>query len=253
MITMKCLVINLKRAFERKKYISSQLEQLSLDYEFIEGVDWKDLDLSSLPTTTRNVSIKNSFRTLTSGEIGCNLSHRKVLKRLTKSSEKMVAVLEDDVRLSKEFPEVLNALEDSSKYFDLVFLGSSFKPGETIDLASLNEEFHFSISMNIQKGAWGYVITKKAAKEFLKCFPEITGPIDDTLHAYSVHGLRTYLLNPKIVFHDEEAKKFSFIRETKRTKKLSEEAVRFVLKYYERYSHKQEFRKRIKSVDIDGG
>ena len=44
---MKCFVINLKRAVERKEYISNQLQQLSQEFEFVEGVDWKEIDPSS--------------------------------------------------------------------------------------------------------------------------------------------------------------------------------------------------------------
>ena len=68
-----------------------------------------------LTQTARHIKIKNSYRTLTLGQMGCNLSHRNVLKWLVDSSERMITVLEDDVRLSNDFPDVLDALENNNQ------------------------------------------------------------------------------------------------------------------------------------------
>lgn len=243
---MKCFVINLKRATNRKKYITHQLNQVSQKFEVIEGVDWQNIDPSLLPKTTKNFKIKNSFRTLTPGQIGCNLSHRKILKWLVNSSEKMVAVLEDDIRLSKEFPEVLNTLEKSPINFDIVFLGSRFLPKKLVNLVPLNAKYKLSLSKSREKGTWGYVITRGAAQEFLRILPEITGPIDDALHAYYLHGLKTFTLNPQTVFHEGDGKRGSYVMEKKTERLLiTEEAVRFVSMFYEYYSHKINFIKRV--------
>ena len=248
---MKCVVINLKRAVERKRYISNQLQQLSQEYEFVEGVDWKDINPASLSQTSSHIKIKNSYRTLTLGQMGCNFSHRNVLKWLVESSERMITVLEDDVRLSNDFPDVLNVIETTTIPFDIVFLGSRFTEEGLVNLVPLNNKFNFSLSKAKEKGGWGYVITKEAAKKFLRILPEVTGPIDDALHAYFLHGLKTYTLNPQIVFHEEEAKRFSFNTETKIEHFVfKEELMRFVSLFYEFYAHKTCFSKRVKAEKI---
>lgn len=248
---MKCFVINLKRAVERKRYITTQLHKLSQEFEFVEGIDWKDIDPKLLSKTSQHFKIKNSFRTLTLGQMGCNLSHRKILKGLVGSSEKMIAVLEDDVRLSNDFSKILSTLETSPHRFDIVFLGSRFKENGLINLVPLNDNFNFSLSKAREKGAWGYVITRDAAKEFLRILPEVTGPIDDALHAYFLHGLKTYTLNPQVVFHEEEAERFSYNTENRLERLiLKEELMRFVSLFYELYSHKTHFRQRIKSEEM---
>ncbi len=207
-----------------------------------------DIDPSCHSNTSRHFKIKNSFRSLTLGQIGCNLSHRKILKWLIDSSESIIAVLEDDVRVSSEFPKALETLLKAPLRFDIVFLGSRFTAKGLVNLVPLNDRFHLSLSKSREKGTWGYVITKEAAKDFLKILPEITGPIDDELHAYFLHGLKTFTLNPQIVFHEEEAKKFSYITENKLEKLiLKEEIMRFASLFCEYYSHKKSFRKRIKS------
>ena len=245
---MKCFVINLKRATKRKKYISNQLNLVSQEFEVIEGIDWQVIDQSLQSKTAKNIKIKNSFRTLTPGQIGCNLSHRKILKWLVNSSENMIAVLEDDIRLSKEFPEVLNALEKSHQEFDIVFLGSRFPPPKLVNLVPLNDKFNFALSKSRDKGTWGYVITKSAAQKFLSFIPEITGPIDDALHAYYLHGLKTFTLNPQVVYHEGEEKRVSFVTEKKlESLILTEEVLRFVSMFFEFYIHRINFRKRVNS------
>ncbi|MDE2674625.1 MAG: glycosyltransferase family 25 protein [Paracoccaceae bacterium] len=241
---MKCLVINLRRAVERKQYISNQLNQVSQEFEFVAGVDWKEIDASLQPVTARHIKIKNSFRSLSMGEIGCNLSHRKILKWLASSSEKMIAVLEDDVRISKDFPEAITVLAETHCKFDIVFLGSDSQKGQLTNLIPLSNKFHLSLRSKRDTGAWGYVITRQAAQKFLKIFPEITGPIDDALHAYYVHGLKTFTLNPQIVFHEEEAKKNSYNLEKTHKKKFKEKIMNFPLKYYEKYVYKVHFLRR---------
>ena len=249
---MRCFVINLKRAASRKQYITSQLNQISQQFEIIEGIDWKDIHFSQQPKTARNIKIKGSFRTLTRGQLGCNLSHRKVLKWLVNSSEKMIAVLEDDVRISKDFPDILSVLDITPHKFDIVFLGSTFQRKQLINLVPLNNVFHLSLSKSREGGAWGYVITKEAATNFLKIFPEITGPIDDALYAFHAHGLKTFTLNPQIVFHEEEAQRFSYNNEENNNRNLiiKEEIIRILPSFYDRYSRKFQLWKRIRSEKI---
>ena len=248
---MKCFVINLKRAVERKQYISNQLNQISQKFEIIEGMDWKDINTSLFSKTSRNIKIKNSFRSLTPGQMGCNLSHRKILNWVAEGSEKMVAVIEDDVRLSKDFCEILDVLENTPQRFDIVFLGSRFKGKQLANLIPLNKQFYFALSKSREKGAWGYVITKEAAQKFLRIVPDITGPIDDALHAYYLHDLKTYTLNPQIVFHEEEGIKFSYNKEKKiGNLKFKEEVLRLISLFFEFFSHKIYKRKRIKSEKV---
>ena len=149
---MKCFVINLKRAVERKQYITNQLKQISQEFEIVEGTDWKDIETSLLSCTARHIKLKSSYRPLTRGQVGCNLSHRKILKWLANSSEKMMAVLEDDLRLSKDFSMVLKYLENSPHGFDIVFLGSPFQEEHLVDLVPLNKKYNYSLSKSREGG-----------------------------------------------------------------------------------------------------
>ena len=254
---MKCFVINLKRAVERRNYISNQLAQVSQEFEFFEGVDWRNLNRSLPIKTGKNLKIRKSFRPMSRGELGCNLSHRKILNWLVKSSENMIAVLEDDVRVSKDLTEVLCSLECSiptKNNFGIVFLGSKISSSrrrsktDLVDLIPLNTKYNLSLSRRLEGGTYGYVITKEAAVEFLRKLPLPTGPIDDALHAYFLHRIKTYTLNPQVVFHEEEAKRFSYIKEEGiQIVRLQNKIMSFFPKCYEKISHEIHFRKRVRT------
>ena len=109
-----------------------------------------------------------------------------------------------------------------------------------------------SLSKSREGGAWGYVITKEAATKFLKILPEITGPIDDALYAFHAHGLKTFTLNPQIVFHEEEARRFSYNNEENNNRNiiLKEEIRRILPSLYDRYSRKFHLWKRIRTETI---
>lgn len=245
---MKCIVINLKRALDRKKFMSNQLNNLSIDFEFFEGVDWKNIDSSLLTNTVPNIKLKNSYRKLSLGYMGCNFSHRHVLRWLAnQSKEKMVTILEDDVLLSTDFPRVLNLIENSTQKFDIIFLSKRhYERDYLVNLKSLSDKYFLALSRREEAGALGYVITKSAAQEFLRILPDVTGPIDDALHAYYLHGLTTYTLNPQIVLHGEIGINYSYnLENTSEGKSFRDEILRLFPKYYGYLLHQIYFRKRV--------
>ena len=249
---MKVIVINLKRAEERRNYISKQLNHFGQNFEIFEGMDWRDIDPTLLSSTAKNLKIRKSFRPMTRGQMGCNLSHRGVLKWLADSSEEMITILEDDVRLSEDFPETLTAIENTPHNFDIIFLSSRVfvssrrRITDLINLVPINQIYYLSLSKRLDGGALGYVITKSAAKQFLKTLPLPTGPFDDALHAYFMHGLETFTLNPQIVFHGIEGERFSYIEEEKTLINTKNNLLGLLPKFYEIISHNIYFRKRIK-------
>ena len=246
---MRVFVINLKRAVERREYISNQLNQISQKFELVNGIDWQNIDPLLQKITAKNIKIKNSFRPMTLGELGCNLSHRKVLNWLVQSKEKMIAVLEDDVRLAQDFPQILHEIEihPPPSQFDIVFLHNYINRNHLVNISPINWGYNLSISKRLGGGALGYVITKSAAKIFLDVFPKPTGPIDDCLHAFFAHGLKTYYLHPPIVFLGIEAKRFSFIEEGRGNLDLMNyKARKFLPKCIGLASHKISLMRRLK-------
>ncbi len=47
---MRAYVVNLARSPERRAHIIAELEKSGIDYEFVDGVDGRDLDLHDAQT-----------------------------------------------------------------------------------------------------------------------------------------------------------------------------------------------------------
>lgn len=96
---IKAYLVNLDRSPGRLDFMRRQFEALGLAVERVAAVDGSTIDLAPYADSG-----------LTPGEVGCFLSHRAIWEKLLRSDDDHALVLEDDVRLSTELPELLSNL-----------------------------------------------------------------------------------------------------------------------------------------------
>lgn len=109
---MKTFIINLDRDRDRWSHIQDQASAADLDFERISGVSGRDLSQEALnqhycPSTAKWRQARN----LTPAEIGCALSHLKTYREILRRDLPRALVLEDDVDLTADVPDVLCGLE----------------------------------------------------------------------------------------------------------------------------------------------
>jgi len=100
---MRVYVINLARSPERRAHMVRELRKAGIEYEFVEGVEGRDLDLSDTSLVDPAWLGEGPFW---SGVVGCYLSHLKVHKKMLEADIQRALVLEDDVLL----PDDMGAL-----------------------------------------------------------------------------------------------------------------------------------------------
>lgn len=107
---MKIFVINLDKDKARMESIDFQLRQLGISYERVPGVYAKNM------TKEERCKVVNRFRwwcavgrDVVPAEIGCALSHYGIYKRM--SSDDVVCILEDDIKIDDTFAERLQEVE----------------------------------------------------------------------------------------------------------------------------------------------
>lgn len=105
---MRIFVINLDRNTERLASTDAELRRFGLAYERFPAVSGRDL------TPAERKACYRPFRArcvsgvgLGAGEIGCALSHVGVYRKMIRENVPVALVLEDDVKLSDAFPELL--------------------------------------------------------------------------------------------------------------------------------------------------
>lgn len=114
-MAVSVFVINLDRDVVRIASTKAQLDGLGLAFERIPAVLG-----SALTTAERHAhydeakSKRRMARALSPAEIGCALSHVKVYRKMLDENLELALVLEDDVRLPTDLPELLAAYEGAA-------------------------------------------------------------------------------------------------------------------------------------------
>lgn len=201
---MRCIVINLPLAWERREAIESEFRRAGLDYELwpaISGFDLTDDIKNSVDHETRD---HLGMRRLDDATVGCGLSHMAVFRHLLESGDEMVAVFEDDARLHPDLPDVLDALSGKAQNFDIIKLQRRYTHLTYVPVYQLLPSYSLGRVRYSDVGAYGYVITRHAAAHLLQRFPHPVHEIDWIIPRFWENGLRhVFYVNPPVVFHDD--------------------------------------------------
>ena len=102
-------VISLVRETARRENIKQRLTALGANYEFFNAVDGKTLQPSQYThrMQTRHHFLKEGFE-MTSGEIGCFMSHHNLWQKIADGANEYALVLEDDAVWDNDFADVIN-------------------------------------------------------------------------------------------------------------------------------------------------
>ena len=120
---MDIFVINLDHATERLAKVKEQLDALELPFKRINAIDGQTLDLDNSRLEKKNFKL-TQLRECTLGELGCAESHRKAWTKILKDKKPYSLILEDDVLLPENLPQVLSLIE-ASKSLDIINLSST--------------------------------------------------------------------------------------------------------------------------------
>ena len=101
---LKTFVVNLERSTVRKQYMEQLLQPYSfLDVEFIKAVDGRLLSEEEINSQFDfNRSRKLYGKTITAGEVGCTLSHRKIYKEIVDNNIPYALIIEDDIAVQRD-------------------------------------------------------------------------------------------------------------------------------------------------------
>lgn len=198
---MHIVVINLERASERRARMARAFAGAGLRYEIKTAVDGRRLSPEQLAQVDRERRRRLGLRPQDNGTIACWLSHREVMRELVENGPEMMAVFEDDARLTPKLPAVLDALERKPFSFDVVSLYRGHPGRPFIPCVPLTEDCAAGRVRYSDTGSVGYVITRPAAEHFLRNTPRMVLALDHALLRFWASGLNTYYVDPPVVHH----------------------------------------------------
>jgi len=195
-------IINLKQDSKKKKQMQIQLDNLDLKAEFFEAVNGNSLTQEEIDRVyQKNVAIREFKRELSRGEIGCALSHLSIYKKMIEQNIEKAVILEDDAVLCKDFPEILQHLEQLPEDAECLLFGYDAEIAKEIFLYTsfwgskkYYGKYRLKKFVKVAFGTYGYMITRQGAEKLLKKIKIIDKPIDHYtggLDSLTIYGLLT--------------------------------------------------------------
>jgi glycosyl transferase family 25 len=195
---MLVFVINLDRDRERLTHMIAEAARVGLSFERFAAVDGKSL----------GADLHDQFFSadgphepaLTAGEIGCYASHLRIHQALAEVGE-CALVLEDDVRLSDDIVDAIEAARDRLADWDIIRLSNETK-SVVLPVASLPGGRELVRYWTVPNGAGAYLISRTGAIKFLESFERRTLPVDEDLRRPWLCDLDTYGILPPVAEPD---------------------------------------------------
>ena len=187
------VVISLKSSADRRQYAVSQLRSIEHEWQFLDAIDSRTLNLDECVYPRDRVRRLLGFE-LTKNEIACFLSHRETWK-LSTALKRPVLVLEDDFVLTDLFQRAFSVIDecaDDIGFCRLQALDES-TPLESVDVI---ENFTISVPKRDPLGAAGYFVTPEIAQVLIDHSKAVFEPLDHFIEHTAFHGLRLKALTP---------------------------------------------------------
>lgn len=194
---MKTYIINLERSKVRRKHIIGEAERCGLDYELVKAVDGSQLTDEELDRLCDMEQVRKHPNWLFPGAIGCALSHYDVYKKIIENDIDVALVLEDDVYLPDNLPDLLESIKKEIRPSEVISLYyMSFAPCQLskkgkVSLAN-NYHLYYPVSVTQVISTAGYIITKKAARTLADIILPVRVTADSWGYLYEQKGFDSF-------------------------------------------------------------
>lgn len=195
-------VISLVRATDRRQKIKKQIDELGLEFEFIDATDERqglskeEIDLIGLG------NLKQHSNRTSPGAIGALISHLRCYEKIIQSGAEEALILEDDVVLGEGFLPVLKHLLKLPIEYNLLHLGLFF-PNENslpyigrktyplnfwqkrkLDMAAdqVSQQFYLGPLGGNSYGSYCYLISRAGCEFSLKNYKSLPYNIDSLMN-----------------------------------------------------------------------
>lgn len=180
-VTIRCISL---AGSDRRVRMAQQLDAIGLPWSFFDACTAAPAALPYDPA--RAVAVHG--RRLTAGEIGCFASHWSLWHDVAQENgPDMLLVLEDDVMLNPVFFRHLGRIADAAEPFGYLRLYAKVPAGIRREGPFLDR--HIARFSGRAYGTQAYLVSRAAARRWLRTITAIERPIDDEMDRYWAHGI----------------------------------------------------------------
>jgi glycosyl transferase family 25 len=214
---ISCLIISLDPQGENSVKLSDDLRSLGVNFDFFTAVDGRSgvPELREGEFLDQEGAVRFRGAELGGGEVGCFLSHFRLIGKLYESGCERACILEDDVALDDGFIEVLCKIDSLPIEYEFIRLMglTNVKRKVVLDLGGGRRLVN---PLRGMKGTQGYVVNRVAMQKILSYGAIIRKPIDVFYDYFWEFDLRCYGVEPHVIYEIERP---SNIPKPKRNKK----------------------------------
>lgn len=225
-------MISLTDAAERRARMKELLDARNLPFRFVDAVDGRDEDLTRHPLYNRSMRLSAYGRDMLSGEIGCFLAHKKCYELIVSERLEAALILEDDVILSEDFPEVLNDILDTGIEYDLIrFLGHPKIIARGLrPVVTLRSGHALGRVKSTPGGGYAYLLSLAGARKLLEATGKtaIYAPIDVLLGRHWATKINGYAVLSELALSSDD-QSTSFIGQERFSKHRASDAPPFLV------------------------
>jgi GR25 family glycosyltransferase involved in LPS biosynthesis len=194
----KIYYINLESSLERKKNILLQAKKEKLILERFPAINGKILDINKL---YKNKLFTKFIFTSKRGMIGCTLSHINLWKKIAKSYDENILILEDDVIFVKNFKnKFISYMKQVPENWDIIYLGASNIYGRKINNNIIKPLYNSGHLTNV--GAYAMLVKKKTVIDLLKIMEPVDNDFDVQIKNKYNKYHNIYYFNPPLILHN---------------------------------------------------
>jgi GR25 family glycosyltransferase involved in LPS biosynthesis len=196
----KVFVINLISEVNRRKNMENSMKLLNIDFEFVEAVSYKDIDIPELERNKEIAYKNNKFyckKSCTCKGAGHSLRPTSIANLLSHSIAWDIAfrkninilILEDDVKINKEYFKLLNEYQkDIPKNWDVIYFSKN---------GAQNYKKKFNRVTTGMSGSHMYAISSYAAGVALENLYPFRAHVDGYLDRFLIRKTNFFTL-PKL-------------------------------------------------------
>jgi len=180
-------VINLDRRRDRLNHLKKELSRLNISYQRFSAVDGEKDEVPEVPN-------------LTPGEVGCTLSHKKVLRKVVDEEIDRPLILEDDIifenNFENRFREHFEQLPDD---WAMYYLGANTAKDERLNPVTKNiNRTYRALTTH------SYSIKLSKAQKLLEIIEKnnFQNPVDNVFTNFQKEE-KVYISSPNLVIQKE--------------------------------------------------
>lgn len=240
-IKMKTFVISLKKSVERRERIQQALIKAGIEFTFFDAIEATTNQFKYSNKIASHKTTRRFGYTLTRGEIACYASHHLMWEKCIELNEPIL-VLEDNGAFSEQLQHCFPLFDQLISKYDFIKLGgthqTSSKPARIEIIERINSNINLIRYCKRDSGARGYLITPKAAKQFIKNATEFIEPVDDYMEKPWRHSIKSYCFSPNLVMRATIPSVIGSNRKNKDEMRLSHKIFKEFYKAYEKIRYK---------------